>query len=124
MSRMPPIIPHACLGSKPTGRFALIAVFPLSGMDENVRASRMFASAFTFGSKHRRGRIILLLAILSAVAPIASACAQGCAFAPQGEGRVAGIVDGRSFRLTDGREIRLAGIESVRPATAAVDGAA
>ena len=36
-----------------------------------------------------------------------------CAFAPQGEGRVASIVDARSFRLTDGREIRLAGIEPV-----------
>ena len=30
---------------------------------------------------------------------------------PQGEGRVAAVVDGRSLRLDDGREIRLAGIE-------------
>jgi endonuclease YncB( thermonuclease family) len=83
----------------------------------------MFASAFTSGSKHRRGEIILLLATLAAV-PLASARAEGCAFAPQGEGRVAEIVDGRSFRLTDGREIRLAGIEPVRSATAATDGTA
>ncbi|MBR1124746.1 thermonuclease family protein [Bradyrhizobium lablabi] len=34
-----------------------------------------------------------------------------CSFEPQGEGRVAAIVDARSFRLTDGREIKLAGIE-------------
>ena len=34
-----------------------------------------------------------------------------CAFEPQGEGRVAAVVDGRSFRLDDGREISLAGIE-------------
>ena len=34
-----------------------------------------------------------------------------CAFEPQGEGRVAAVVDGRSFRLDDGREVRLAGIE-------------
>ena len=34
-----------------------------------------------------------------------------CAFEPQGEGRVAAVIDGRSFRLDDGREIRLAGIE-------------
>lgn len=34
-------------------------------------------------------------------------------FEPQGEGRVASIVDARSFRLTDGREIKLAGIEPV-----------
>jgi endonuclease YncB( thermonuclease family) len=84
----------------------------------------MFASAFTSGSKHRRGEIILLLAILSAAVPLASARAEGCAFTPQGEGRVAEIVDGRSFRPTDGREIRLAGIEPVRSATAATDGTA
>ena len=34
-----------------------------------------------------------------------------CAFEPQGEGRVAAVVDARSFRLDDGREVRLAGIE-------------
>jgi endonuclease YncB( thermonuclease family) len=39
-----------------------------------------------------------------------------CAFADQGGGRVAEIIDGRSFRLDDGREIRLAGIEHVRAA--------
>src|SRR3984893_12457877 len=39
--------------------------------------------------------------------------AAGCAFEPQGEGRVAAIIDARSFRLEDGREIRLAGIEPV-----------
>ncbi len=32
-------------------------------------------------------------------------------FEPQGEGRVAVVIDGRSFRLDDGREVRLAGIE-------------
>ena len=35
----------------------------------------------------------------------------GCAFEPQGEGRVAAVIDARSFRLDDGREVRLAGIE-------------
>jgi hypothetical protein len=44
------------------------------------------------------------------------AAATGCAFEPQGEGRVAGIIDARSFRLQDGREVRLAGIEPVSPA--------
>jgi endonuclease YncB( thermonuclease family) len=34
-----------------------------------------------------------------------------CAFESQGEGHVAEIIDGKSFRLADGREIRLAGIE-------------
>ena len=52
-------------------------------------------------------------------AGIGPAAAAACSFAPQGEGRVAGIVDARSFRLQDGREVRLAGIEPVgteRPA--------
>ena len=35
-----------------------------------------------------------------------------CSFAVQGEGRVTGIVDARTFRLDDGREVRLAGIET------------
>jgi endonuclease YncB( thermonuclease family) len=39
------------------------------------------------------------------------AIAAGCAFAPQGEGRVAAVIDARTFRLEDGREIVLAGIE-------------
>ena len=45
------------------------------------------------------------------VAAIGPAIAAGCAFAPQGEGRVAAIIDAHSFRLDDGREIKLAGIE-------------
>ncbi|WP_249165424.1 thermonuclease family protein [Bradyrhizobium sp. AUGA SZCCT0431] len=36
--------------------------------------------------------------------------AAGCTFEPQGEGRVAAVIDARSFRLDDGREVRLAGI--------------
>jgi endonuclease YncB( thermonuclease family) len=39
--------------------------------------------------------------------------AAGCAFERQGEGRVAAVIDARSFRLDDGREIRLAGIEPI-----------
>jgi endonuclease YncB( thermonuclease family) len=72
----------------------------------------MFVSAIS--SPLRSARVVLpLFAMLSAAAPAASAHAAGCSFAPQGEGRVAGIIDGRSFRLADGREIRLAGIEPV-----------
>ena len=41
------------------------------------------------------------------------AVAAGCAFEPQGEGRVAAVIDARTFRLQDGREVRLAGIEPV-----------
>jgi endonuclease YncB( thermonuclease family) len=42
---------------------------------------------------------------------LGQAHATGCMFATQGEGRVAAVIDARSFRLDDGREIRLAGIE-------------
>ena len=45
------------------------------------------------------------------IAGIGPAAAAGCSFAPQGEGRVAEVIDARSFRLQDGREVRLAGIE-------------
>lgn len=45
------------------------------------------------------------------VAAASPADAVGCSFEPQGEGRVAAVIDARSFRLQDGREIRLAGIE-------------
>jgi endonuclease YncB( thermonuclease family) len=46
--------------------------------------------------------------LLACVGP---AGANDCAFEPQGEGRVAAAIDGRSLRLEDGREVRLAGIE-------------
>jgi endonuclease YncB( thermonuclease family) len=39
------------------------------------------------------------------------ALAGGCLFDPQGEGRVAAVIDAGSVRLEDGREVRLAGIE-------------
>ena len=54
----------------------------------------------------------MTLSAALAVAGGRVALAEGCLFEPQGEGRVAEVIDGRSFRLTDGREIRLAGIES------------
>jgi endonuclease YncB( thermonuclease family) len=51
-----------------------------------------------------------LMLVAAAAGPSVAA---GCAFEPQGEGRVAAIVDARTFRLQDGREVRLAGIEPV-----------
>ena len=50
-------------------------------------------------------------ALLLVLAGIGRAGAADCALERQGEGRVAAVVDGRSFRLEDGREIRLIGIE-------------
>jgi endonuclease YncB( thermonuclease family) len=52
------------------------------------------------------------LALLSAIGP---AMSTACSFEPQGEGRVAAVIDLRTFRLEDGREIRLAGIEPAGP---------
>lgn len=56
-----------------------------------------------------RGTAWILAIFASACA--ANAAAADCLLEPQGEGRVASIIDSRSFRLEDGREIRLAGIE-------------
>jgi len=47
------------------------------------------------------------LMLLASGAPAWSA---GCSFEPQGEGRVAAVIDARTFRLDDGQEVRLAGI--------------
>jgi endonuclease YncB( thermonuclease family) len=55
----------------------------------------------------------LALGVLTLIAATGAARAEGCAFEPQGEGRVAAVIDARTFRLQDGREIRLAGIEPV-----------
>ena len=48
-----------------------------------------------------------------------AALAAGCAFEPQGEGRVIAVIDARSFRLDDGREVRLSGIEPADKAKSA-----
>jgi endonuclease YncB( thermonuclease family) len=49
----------------------------------------------------------------SLMAASGPAIAGACAFEPQGDGRVAAVIDARSFRLEDGREVVLAGIEPV-----------
>jgi endonuclease YncB( thermonuclease family) len=70
----------------------------------------MVAPVTTMEFCARRAAIALCGIVLVAVAA-GPAIAAGCAFEPQGEGRVAAVVDARSFRLEDGREVRLAGIE-------------
>ncbi|MBA2399693.1 MAG: thermonuclease family protein [Bradyrhizobium sp.] len=52
------------------------------------------------------------LLLLASAAPAWSA---GCSFEPQGEGRVAAVIDARTLRLDDGREVRLAGIVPSSP---------
>jgi endonuclease YncB( thermonuclease family) len=64
----------------------------------------------------RRGAFVtaaLPLALMVAAAAAGPAAAAGCTFEPQGEGRVAAVIDARTFRLQDGREVTLAGIEPV-----------
>jgi endonuclease YncB( thermonuclease family) len=56
------------------------------------------------------GTILTCGLVLAAAGP---AVAAGCAFKPQGEGRVVAVIDARTLRLQDGREVRLAGIEPV-----------
>jgi endonuclease YncB( thermonuclease family) len=56
---------------------------------------------------------VLAMSLLLAAVAASPAHAAGCAFEPQGEGRVVAVIDARSFRLEDGREVRLAGIEPV-----------
>ena len=51
------------------------------------------------------------IAVVALVMSAGMAFAAPCAFEAQGEGRVASVIDARSFRLGDGREVRLAGIE-------------
>jgi endonuclease YncB( thermonuclease family) len=74
----------------------------------------------------RRGGFVagvLPCSLVLIAATAGPADAAGCSFEPQGEGRVAAVIDARSFRLQDGREVRLAGIEPVR-AEKAGDGSA
>jgi endonuclease YncB( thermonuclease family) len=62
----------------------------------------------------RRGAFVtaaLLLGLMLVATAAGPAVAAGCLFEPQGEGRVAAVIDARSFRLDDGREVYLAGIE-------------
>ena len=73
----------------------------------------MISSATISELRCRCRAAISLCAILLITAAAAPAGATGCAFEPQGEGRVVEILDARSFRLADGREVRLAGIEPV-----------
>jgi endonuclease YncB( thermonuclease family) len=69
--------------------------------------------ATTSGLRRQRCAATALCGFLLIAATAGPADATGCAFEPQGEGRVATVIDERSFRLEDGREVRLAGIEPV-----------
>jgi hypothetical protein len=68
-----------------------------------------------------RGRAATAICGLLLTATASPVRAAGCAFEAQGEGRVAAVIDARSFRLEDGREILLAGIEPVASDKAALN---
>jgi endonuclease YncB( thermonuclease family) len=75
----------------------------------------MIPAAATIEFQCARRAAIPLAAIVLMTALVNRADAAGCAFAPQGEGRVAAVIDARTIRLDDGREILLAGIEPIVP---------
>jgi endonuclease YncB( thermonuclease family) len=80
----------------------------------------MKATAKTAKRGHRG--LVALVCGSMLIAAAAPAHAAACTFPPQGEGRVADVIDARTLRLQDGREIRLAGIEPAAGGRA--DGAA
>jgi endonuclease YncB( thermonuclease family) len=84
--------------------------FPLSGMSGCREHDVMLSSAIMMELPYRH-RASILLCGLALVVTAGPAIAAGCAFEAQGEGRVAAVIDARTFRLQDGREVRLAGIE-------------
>jgi endonuclease YncB( thermonuclease family) len=59
-------------------------------------------------------KVCIAAVVLGLIATITgpALAASACSFQPQGEGRVAAIIDARTFRMEDGREVRLAGIET------------
>ena len=98
-------MPQACK----LRNFTDVCSFPFDGMAfscDNVRMQNVRMH------KHNLWTHLMLPALVAAMSTTPCRAAP-CAFADQGEGRVAEIVDGRSFRLDDGREIRLAGIEAM-----------
>jgi endonuclease YncB( thermonuclease family) len=66
-------------------------------------------------SRLQRTTRIALVATVLATGAAGPVSAVPCAFEAEGEGRVAAVIDARSFRLADGRDVRLAGIEPAFP---------
>jgi endonuclease YncB( thermonuclease family) len=70
-------------------------------------------------TRNNFGRIVCAIIALAGIASASDvALAAPCSFEPQGEGRVAAVIDLKTFRLEDGREVRLAGIEPASPVRA------
>jgi endonuclease YncB( thermonuclease family) len=101
------------MGSGKERRNHIKARFSAKRNGQFMRTSVMFPSAISIQLRCTRRAAIALCGIVLVTAATEPARAAGCSFEPQGEGRVAEIIDARSFRLADGREVRLAGIEPV-----------
>jgi endonuclease YncB( thermonuclease family) len=71
----------------------------------------MLSHAVTTEFQRLQRTAIVLCAIAFVPMSADPVLATGCSFEPQGEGRVAAVIDTRTLRLQDGREVRLAGIE-------------
>jgi hypothetical protein len=83
----------------------------------------MHSTAVTTELERVPGAAIALCAFVFAATAPEPVLAASCSFEPQGEGRVAAVIDARTFRLEDGREIRLAGIETIMSGRAATNAA-
>ncbi len=83
----------------------------------------MLSPAIMIGPQAAHRAMIALCGIVLMAATAGPVRAAGCSFEPQGEGRVAAVIDARTFRLQDGREIRLAGIEPVATEKVAAEAA-
>jgi endonuclease YncB( thermonuclease family) len=79
-----------------------------AGKAQHTGTGRTKSSVMTNTQSRCRACVAAGLMLLSSGAPAMSA---GCSFEPQGEGRVAAVIDARTFRLDDGREVRLTGVE-------------
>jgi endonuclease YncB( thermonuclease family) len=84
----------------------------------------MLSAAVTTELQYVRCAAIVLCAVAFVAAAAEPVLAAGCSFEPQGEGRVAAVIDGRTLRLQDGREVRLAGIELVTTGKATTNASA
>jgi endonuclease YncB( thermonuclease family) len=80
----------------------------------SLTVSKVMTAVIAAARRYGGFAVAMLIGSLLAAAA-GPALAAGCAFEPQGEGRVAAVIDARTFRLSDGREVRLAGVEPVVP---------
>jgi endonuclease YncB( thermonuclease family) len=124
-----PIMPQPTRSGKPQPalrQWIITQLFPLSGMkiaEIILPAVGCVMNSMTKTITFRgTGRAVISLCSVLLVADAYPALAGACSFEPQGQGRVAAIIDARSFRMDDGREVRLAGIETSAANTSTLSG--